>query len=232
MGNVMFMRKGEVHTAPVGGLPLSSLVEGQIVMIPEDGVLTPFYLAKHDYESALNGLGRTLMVRETVPDTTLPFNEAGTNLYPNREIDNWVNDYFTDGTYLTRFSENLLELMGYVKIYYTVGNGNSTIKTMERRAFALSAVELGATETSTINAEGTVLPIADLLKIAYKGTTPVYQWTRSPHLTDNTKAWGYTSAGSLSSAAVTTKRYVRPAFTLPSDMLTEVNDDGTVTLKV
>lgn len=42
MGNVMFMRKGEVHTVPKGGLALGDLPVGTIVNLMVDGESTPF----------------------------------------------------------------------------------------------------------------------------------------------------------------------------------------------
>lgn len=40
---------------------------GSVVKLKEDGVLVDFYVAKHDYESGLNGVGRTLLVRKDYP---------------------------------------------------------------------------------------------------------------------------------------------------------------------
>ena len=37
---------------------------GSIVKLKENGVLVDFYVAKHDYENGLNGMGRTLVVRK------------------------------------------------------------------------------------------------------------------------------------------------------------------------
>ena len=45
---------------------LSSVSEGGLVSILEDGILIPFYVAKHNYEADLNGEGRTLLVRKNL----------------------------------------------------------------------------------------------------------------------------------------------------------------------
>lgn len=37
------------------------------VKLKENGTLVEFYVAKHDYESGLNGSGRTLIVRKSPP---------------------------------------------------------------------------------------------------------------------------------------------------------------------
>ena len=44
--------------------PIAALDEGSIIKINENGSPVEFYIAKHNYESALNGLGRTLVVRK------------------------------------------------------------------------------------------------------------------------------------------------------------------------
>ena len=45
------------------GIPLSTIPPGAILYLNESGRPVPFYIAKHDYESAINGAGRTLVVR-------------------------------------------------------------------------------------------------------------------------------------------------------------------------
>ena len=41
---------------------------GSIIKLKENGTLVDFYVAKHDYESGLNGAGRTLVVRKDTYD--------------------------------------------------------------------------------------------------------------------------------------------------------------------
>ena len=43
---------------------LGNKATGSIIKIKENGTLVDFYVAKHDYESGLNGTGRTLVVRK------------------------------------------------------------------------------------------------------------------------------------------------------------------------
>ncbi len=47
---------------------LSKVKEGDVVNLPEGGVMVPFHVAKIDYESGLNGAGRTLLVRKYIYD--------------------------------------------------------------------------------------------------------------------------------------------------------------------
>ena len=44
---------------PSSGPQLGDLEPGTLISINENGVTVPFYVAKHDYESDLNGAGRT-----------------------------------------------------------------------------------------------------------------------------------------------------------------------------
>jgi len=227
MGNVMFMRKGEVHTAPVGGLPISSLVEGQIVMINEGGTPVPFYLAKHDYESGLNGAGRVLLVRKDCYDKRT-FNSANNNIYANSAMDTWLN-----GDYKSLLDSNIQEAMGTTQFYYCAGNNSTTVTTLARSVFLLSITELALSDSNAV-ACGTTLPTADTLKIAYMNGTAVEQWTRTVRTNyDSGVFYVNTSGATTWQYFVTGNSYgSRPCFTLPSDMLTEVSDDGTVTLKV
>lgn len=44
----------------MGDLPL-----GSVIQLPENGVPTDFIVAMHDYRSADNGIGKTLLIRDT-----------------------------------------------------------------------------------------------------------------------------------------------------------------------
>ena len=42
---------------------LGNKAVGSIIQLKENGKLVSFYVAKHNYENSLNGMGRTLVVR-------------------------------------------------------------------------------------------------------------------------------------------------------------------------
>ena len=72
-GTAYDIKKGRTLIGGTGydigfGTPLASYAEGDIVMINEDGAPVEFYVAKHDYESSLNGAGRTLVVHKDAYD--------------------------------------------------------------------------------------------------------------------------------------------------------------------
>ena len=157
---------------------------GSIIKLKENGTLVDFYVAKHDYESSLNGAGRTLVVRKDVYDQR-QWHSSNVNAYASSTIDSWLNS-----TYKNLLDADIRSLIGTTKIRYTPGQRNWNVSTLERSVFLLSLTELGESHTYA-NTEGSALPIASTLKIAYQNGSPTYQWTRSPNTNDTYGAWGW-----------------------------------------
>lgn len=193
---------------------LGNKATGSIIKIKENGTLVDFYVAKHDYESGLNGTGRTLVVRKDCFDTR-QWHTSNVNAYASSAIDAWLN-----GTYKAMLDADIRGVLGTTKFYYTPGNGTTSVTTLQRAVFLLSVTELGKT-ASYANTEGSALPIASTLQIAYKDGSAVVQWTRSPY-TSNTRSADYllTSGGVYNSNCSNT-RGSRPAFLIPSDFAVE-----------
>ena len=202
------------------GTALSNIEEGQIVKIAESGTPVEFYVAKHDYESSLNGAGRTLVVRKDTYDDRV-WDSGNVNAYASSDLDSWFNS-----TYKNMLDADIRSLIGTTKIRYTPGNGNNTVGTLERAIFALSLTELGRSH-SYANTEGSALPIASTLRIAYRNGSATTQWTRSPHTGSTYNAWRLHSSGDIYDSGCTNTNGSRPAFTLPST--TKVSDDMTIT---
>ena len=198
---------------------LGNKATGSIIKLKENGTLVDFYVAKHDYESGLNGSGRTLVVRKDCYDNRV-WDSGNVNAYAGSDIDTWFN-----GTYKNMLDATICSLIGTTKIRYTPGNGNNTVGTLERSIFALSLTELGESH-SYANVEGSALPIASTLKIAYLNGNANTQWTRSPYTGGASVAWGLYSYGSIYNGYCYSTLGSRPAFTLPSDLY--VSDDGSV----
>lgn len=192
---------------------------GSIIKLKENGTLVDFYVAKHDYESSLNGAGRTLVVRKDVYDQR-QWHSSKVNAYASSTIDSWLNS-----TYKNLLDADIRSLIGTTKIRYTPGNGNWNVSTLERSVFLLSLTELGESHTYA-NTEGSALPIASTLKIAYQNGSPTYQWTRSPGTGNTYHAWRLNSDGNINNNYCTGTVGSRPAFTLPSSLY--VSDDGSV----
>ena len=214
---VIFLRRP--YVGPVG-TPLGNYTEGEIVKINEGGSPVDFYVAKHDYESGLNGAGRTLVVRKDVYDQR-KWHSSNVNAYASSTIDSWLNS-----TYKNLLDADIRSLIGTTKIRYTPGNGNWNVSTLERSVFLLSLTELGESHTYA-NTEGSALPIASTLKIAYQNGSPTYQWTRSPSTDNTSDAWRLNSGGNVGDSRCAGTRGSRPVFTLPSTTL--VSSDGLIT---
>ena len=194
---------------------------GSIVKLKENGVLVDFYVAKHDYENGLNGSGRTLVVRKDCYDTR-QWHTSNVNAYATSAIDTWLNS-----TYKNLLDADIRGVIGTTKIKYTPGNGNTTVGTLERAIFLLSATELGRT-ASYASTEGTALSVASSLQIAYLNGSAVVQWTRSPGTVSTSDAYCLLTSGRVSSSRCSNPGGSRPAFTLPSTL--SVSDDGSVSV--
>lgn len=192
---------------------------GSIIKLKENGTLVDFYVAKHDYESGLNGAGRTLVVRKDTYDDRV-WDNGNVNAYASSDLDSWFNS-----TYKNMLDADIRSLIGTTKIRYTPGNGNNTVGTLERAVFALSLTELGQSHTYA-NTEGSALPIASTLRIAYRNGSSTTQWTRSPYTYYTGIAVFLGSLGFVSSSDCYFSGGSRPAFTLPSSLY--VSDDGSV----
>lgn len=200
---------------------LGNKAVGSIVKLKENGVLVEFYVAKHDYENGLNGAGRTLLVRKDCYDNR-QWHSSNVNAYASSTIDSWLNS-----TYKNLFPADIRTAMATTKFYYTPGNGNTSVTTLQRSVFLLSMTELGMTHTYA-NTEGSALPIAATLKIAYLNGSANTQWTRSPNTNGTSSSWRFNTDGSISNNSCSITHGSRPAFTLPSSL--SVSDDGSVSV--
>lgn len=197
---------------PIGGIKLSELAEGSIVKINENGTPTEFYVAKHNYESGLNGAGRTLLVRKDCCDQ-IAFNSTGINKYASGTVDTWLNE-----TYKSRLDANIRSAISTTMFYYTIGDNNITITTLSRSVFLLSGKECDKTQ-QLANSEGSVLPIASKLQIAYYNGSAVEWWSRTPMNDNKWQACHFSTAGNFGYGNCSASRYTRPCFTIPSNAL-------------
>ena len=202
------------------GIPLNTITPGAILYLNESGSPVPFYIAKHDYESGLNGAGRTLVVRKDCYDMRA-FSTNNNNAYANSFLDSWLCN-----TYIKLLDADIQAAIGTTKFYYTPGNGNNTVTTLQRAVFQLSVTELGIS-ASYVNTEGSALPIASTLQIAYRNGSAVFQWTRTPYMSDISLAFCFGRDGRVSLDSYYSSNGSRPAFTLPGTLGLAQNADGT-----
>ena len=200
---------------PVVGTSIGNLDEGAIITLNESASPVEFYVAKQDYESGLNGAGRTLLVRKEYYDVQprVAWNSTEVNTYANSTIDTWLN-----GAYKAFLPEAVQTAMGTTAFYYTPGNGNNAVTSLERAVFLLSLAEHGLSSPGMANAEGSVLPTAGILLPYPFSPTVLTRWTRTPVIVA-----GYTSRAfwinydsTFGHNPVTSTLAPRPAFTLPA----------------
>lgn len=190
---------------------LSDIPDGETVLMDEGSNVVEFIVAKHDYESELNGAGRTLLIRKSYP--TLIKWDYNWSAYAKSNINSWLN-----GEYLKNFSSVQKEAMGRTTFYYTPGFtafdfsvGSRKVSTMSNTVFLPSAHEFGwecygnDVINWTINSpdykynEGTPFPKAkSILKTmlaADKAISPnagtCYVYTRTPFLYSASYAHDY-----------------------------------------
>ena len=204
------------------GIPLNTITPGAILYINESGNPVPFYIAKHDYESGLNGAGRTLVVRKDCYDMRA-FSSVN-NAYANSSLDSWLRN-----TYLKLLDADIRAAIGTTKFYYTPGDRNDTVTTLQRAVFQLSVTELGKT-SNYANTEGSALPIARTLQIAYRNGSAVVQWTRTPRKRVSNGVYYLNNNGGTGTDRYDSSNGSRPAFTLPATTAVIANPDGTYTL--
>lgn len=207
---------GTAFTVPFSkGIPLSTITPGAILYLNESGSPVPFYIAKHDYESGLNGAGRTLVVRKDCYDMRA-FSD-GTNDYTSSQLGSWLNS-----AYLNLLTNAMKKMVGTTKIY-------SKQAVLERSVFQLSVTELGKSVIDA-NTEGSALPIASTLQIAYRNGSAVDQWTRTPRTGNTREVHVLPNYGGDLTYDYYHPTGSRPAFTLPATTAVTANPDGTYTL--
>lgn len=218
------------------------------VYLMEDDVKVKFYVLRHNYESSLNGMGRTMFCRES-PATSGTHTTSNLNSYApdsNNEA-TWYKR-----TYVNKFSDEVRGLIGttkyigqYVRMSYTqTGDPSKSVlesDTYESSFFPISTAEVGGSDFS----DGSALSSAAISRIGSIRTRYGSGiWTRSPSMTNtgtstsgfpkkyyyaNGKYIASASGSSLSTAEGTygTSYGYLPCFTLPETLY--IDRDGFVT---
>ena len=157
------------------------------VYLMEGSTKVKFYVLAHNYESGLNGKGRTLFCRES-PATSGVHNVSKRDTYL---VNNSGEDTWYKNTYVNKFSEEVRNLIGMTKYaghyvrYYdhaNTGGGNGIEldgDTYKSSFFPISAAEVGASGYS----DGSALSSAAISRIGSIRTRYGSGiWTRSPYM--------------------------------------------------
>lgn len=214
-GDVVDVVNGEVKG--FAGKPLSSFAEKSIITLIEGGKPVEFYVVKHNYESSLNGAGRTLILRKD-PYKQMEYNKnVMVNTYNNSTLDRWFNL-----EYLNLFSEKIKTAIGTTTIKWSAST--TAVSNLTKSVFALSVTEYNAHSDyeDYSQLEGTAVPNAEFYR---KNPGDKYSWTRTKNPDYDNKAFevlpSYISCDSKQVDDTTV--WARPAFTLPNTFLVQID---------
>lgn len=235
MGKVLFMRKGEVHTAPekpVYDIIAGDLAVGSSVYLMENGTAVEYLVVNQGipgasslYDSSCNG---TWLLRKDIYNEQ-PMNESSINTYGECDL-----RYYLNTTFYNLFDTNAKNAIINAKIpynkdytVYSGANGTSVY------AFLLSYSELGCTRTAnsstTVKVTGSKLDYFDAdpsgsyasstKRIAYLSGTATEWYSRDESAGSN--AFYYIGTGGRPENARAAKYEcgVRPAVIINSNTL-------------
>lgn len=210
---------GTAFTVPFSkGIPLSTITPGAILYLNEYGSPVPFYVCKHDYESGLNGAGRTLLVRKDCYDKRIF--DSRSKIFAGSSIDTWLN-----GTWIKLLTLDVQSAAGTTKIYYYDGSNKKAVTT--RAVFLLSTAEFGYSDYADTDGEPLDSAVRKLLSTAYYGGNSVGQWTRTPATWTQKDVYVIMPSDYSTHMLCNDSYGVRPAFTIPSTFPVIQNPDGT-----
>lgn len=217
------------------------------IYLMEDGVKVKFYALCHNYESGLNGKGRTMFCRENpaTNGTRTANSRSGASYWPS-----CLECSYYRNTYLANFTTTVKSWIGSTKIHVNslhnpFGNSspgyNMDVTSAGFSFFAISSVELGVSRFGSYNySDGTTLSTAARTRLAAIRSYSAF-WTRSPgpsntdHKTDSDGDRTYYFANgmyvqSASGASFNLEQAWRynigylPCFTLPETLY--IDKDG------
>lgn len=222
------------------------------VYLMEGSTKVKFYALCHNYESSLNGKGRTMFCRESPATSgmrTASTQRTNTSYWPA----SLEHSYYAN-VYSTKFTTTVKNWIGSTKIHinslHNPLNNSSPSDYMDVSSagfsfFAISSVELGVSNRGTyVYSDGTTLSTAARTRLAAIVSHYTTFWTRSPgpsftdHHTDSDGDSKYYFANglyitgasgasfSLDQAATYATGYL-PCFTLPETLY--IDKDGFAT---
>ena len=198
------------------GEPISTLSVGDIVKIKENGTAVEFIILDTDYPIE----GRIIVIRKNIYNLR-QWNSASGASYLTSDIHNWLNS-----TYLNLIESGVRSKITEVPIE-TSQNVNTNLK-----VFLLSNNEADLDSASNATILGTSLSYflsgslpSDRreLRIAYYNGKATRWWTRNRNTSNSGRAFCVPDDGDADPASgdVTLNYGARPAFTLPSTILVD-----------
>lgn len=215
---------------------LGNLTVGSTVNLNVDGVLTEFIvvhqgLPSSTYDSSCDGTW-LLMKDIFMQNRFSEHSYGGRNIYEESRLDNRLNNVF-----FPLLDEAVQSVVKQVKIPYTQGGGNGSLKTgadgLSTKVFALSYAEVGFTNftNNKANVEGASLSYFynanNSVRIAYFEGNAVLWILRSPRLETTTNVSAVSVAGAYFSPVVSETVGYRPTLIFPSNIA--IDENGQIT---
>lgn len=232
MGHCLFLRKGEVHTAPVTGVLASSLAVGSTVKLMEGGTAVEYLVVNQGipsnsslYDTSCDG---TWLLRKDC-HSSRRWHTLNANDYANSVINTWLN-----GEFYSSFGESEQSVIKQIKIPYRAGRGyggtdQSGENGLSCKSFLLSGYEVGwdISTTSGMPLDGAKLlyfeagtgTSANNQRIGKLNGSAIMWWLRSPYGGNQTDAILPRTSGSYYETTVSNFYGIRPALILPGNAL-------------
>ncbi|WP_346352644.1 DUF6273 domain-containing protein [Faecalibacterium taiwanense] len=206
----------------MANVKLSTKAVGSIVKIKVNGAAKDFIIVHQGlpssaYDASCNGVW--VVMKDIYTTSTFGNN----NSYKDSGIHTYLN-----GTFYNLIDSKIRAAIKQVKIPYTNSGIQSGANGLSTKVFLLSGTEVGFSNVSYMNTEGTKLAYFDSAskRIAYNGSSAAEWWLRSPNTGGSNGVWLVGSDGSFGNWYCYYTCGVRPALILPSSLV--VSDDGTV----
>lgn len=206
----------------MANVKLSTKAVGSIVKIKVNGAAKDFIIVHQGlpssaYDASCNGVW--VVMKDIYTTSTFGNN----NSYKDSGIHTYLN-----GTFYNLIDSKIRAAIKQVKIPYTNSGIQSGANGLSTKVFLLSGTEVGFSNVSYMNTEGTKLAYFDSAskRIAYNGSSAAIWWLRSPFTYNGNSVWYVDTDGSFNGGWYGNSYGVRPAFVLPSELV--VSDDGTV----
>ena len=206
----------------MANVKLGTKAVGSIVKIKVNGAAKDFIIVHQGlpssaYDASCNGVW--VVMKDIYTTSTFGNN----NSYKDSDIHTYLN-----GTFYNLIDSKIRAAIKQVKIPYTNSGIQSGANGLSTKVFLLSGTEVGFSNVSYMNTEGTKLAYFDSAskRIAYNGSSAAVWWLRSPDTSDSSYVWYVLTDGSHYISWYYGSYGVRPAFVLPSTLV--VSDDGTV----
>ena len=195
---------------------ISSLTEGTVIGLYENGVMVPFVVLMKNYP----GANRVLVVRRDCVKTDTLYAEGNTT-YINSKTDLWLSN-----SYPLTLDAATQGVLNYDSISVVAEGGTYSFS---RKVFLLSNFEYRLATVNGLFNEGTQIPYfdANARKIALYNGVPFRHWTRTVN-TYGTVAGLVLETGAVGSDNPKTGiAGIRPAFTLPNTFMVTVGVPST-----